>query len=100
MAPESRYDFNVLETRARELFGSGKPQDALKIYLFMADGDQSLDGGYLAERIAECYECLTELHAAKYWYGRAVEENPAARPKSLEKCKQVEHVTIDDLLKL
>jgi len=42
----------------------------------MADGDRSLDGGYLAMRIGECHEAQGELHAARYWYGRAVEENP------------------------
>ena len=42
----------------------------------MADGDKSLDGGYLGERIGYCYEMMGDLHAAKYWYGRAVEENP------------------------
>lgn len=49
------------------------------IYLFMgADGDQSLDAGYLGERLGECYENLGDLHAAKYWYGRAVEESPTS----------------------
>jgi hypothetical protein len=50
--------------------------DALRIYYFMSDGDPSLDGGYLGKRIAQCYEALGELDAAKYWYGRAIEENP------------------------
>ena len=45
------YDFNVLETTATALKEAGKHHDALRIYLFMADGDQSLDGGYLGERI-------------------------------------------------
>lgn len=41
------YDFNQLERRAKELIKAGRSADAIKIYLFMADGDQSLDGGYL-----------------------------------------------------
>jgi hypothetical protein len=76
------YDFNVLEKAAKELVLSGRPHDAVKIYLFMADGDQSLDGGYLGEKLGGCYEMVGDLHAAKYWYGRAVDENPKALPKA------------------
>ena len=93
-----RYDFNVLEMKAKELCGSGRPQDAIKIYLFMADGDQSLDGGYLGQRIAECYESLGDLHAAKYWYGRAVEENPDVRLDAVKARKRLETITIDKLI--
>jgi tetratricopeptide (TPR) repeat protein len=70
------YDFNKLEMRALELVEAGSIKDALRIYLWMADGDPSLDGGYLGGRIGECYERLGELDAARYWYARAVEENP------------------------
>lgn len=42
----------------------------------MADGDLSLDAGYLGHKIGACYEALGQLQEAKYWYGRAVEENP------------------------
>jgi len=38
------YDFNKLETTAASLKGEGRHRNALRIYLFMADGDQSLDG--------------------------------------------------------
>ena len=93
-----RYDFNVLEKRARELIDVGCPQDAIKIYLFMADGDQSLDAGYLGKRIAECYEMLGDLHAAKYWYGRAIEENPEVRLDCIEARKRLDSLTIDDLV--
>jgi hypothetical protein len=92
------YDFNVLEKAANELVVSGRPHDAIKIYLFMADGDQSLDGGYLGEKLGECYEIAGDLHAAKYWYGRAVEENPKARPKSVEARDRLASVSIDDLV--
>ena len=51
-----RYDFNVLERRANELIAAGRPRDAIRIYLFMADGDPSLDAGYLGKRLGECYE--------------------------------------------
>jgi hypothetical protein len=93
-----KYDFNKLEEKAKELLDAGLPHDAIKIYLFMADGDQSLDGGYLAEKIAQCYERMNDLHAAKYWYGRAIEENPEVRVKSVEARKRLEGVTIAVLL--
>jgi flavodoxin len=93
-----KYDFNLLEKRAREFLEEGNPGNALKIYFFMADGDQSLDGGYLGERIARCYQQMNDLHAAKYWYGRAVEENPHVRTASAEARKKLDHVTIDDLI--
>ncbi len=93
-----KYDFNLLERRAEQLFSSGSPEDAIKIYLFMSDGDPSLDAGYLAKKIAECYESSGNLHAAKYWYGRAVEENPQVRRDCAEARKRLEGVTIDDLV--
>jgi hypothetical protein len=63
----------------------------------MADGDQSLDGGYLGERIAECYERLGEPDAARYWYGRAVEENPEANGKAAEARQRLGAISISDL---
>jgi tetratricopeptide (TPR) repeat protein len=93
-----KYDFNVLERAARELIMRSQYRDALRIYYFMSDGDPSLDAGYLGERIGECYEALGELQAAKYWYGRAVEENPEARAKSVAALSRLAGVSIDDLL--
>ena len=93
------YDFNILEIKSKKLLDAGLPHEAIKLYLFMADGDQSLDGGYLPKRIAQCYEQMNDLHAAKYWYGRAVEENPEVRVDCLEARKRLDFVTIDDLLK-
>ena len=93
-----RYDFNALERRALQLLEEDNPKSALKFYLFMADGDRSLDGGHLAERIAFCYERMNDLHAAKYWYGRAVEENPHVRLESVEGRKRLQYVNIDDLI--
>jgi hypothetical protein len=94
-----KYDFNKLEEKANALLDSGLPHEAIKIYLYMADGDQSLDGGYLAKRIGQCYERMKDLHAAKYWYGRAIEENPEVRADCVEARKRLENVTIDGLLK-
>jgi hypothetical protein len=91
------YDFNALERRAKELIEAGLQRDAIRIYLFMADGDPSLDGGYLGERIGQCYEALGDFAAAKYWYGRAVEENPEVRSASVAARKRLEAITIDDL---
>jgi hypothetical protein len=93
-----KYDFNSLEEKAKNFLDSGRPHEAVKIYLYMADGDQSLDGGYLGKRIAQCYEEMKDLHAAKYWYGRAIEENPEVRVDCVEARKRLENVTIDSLL--
>jgi tetratricopeptide (TPR) repeat protein len=92
-----KYNFNVLEKRARELIDAGRISDALKIYFFMADGDPSLDGGYLGMKIAECYEAIGDLQVAKYWYGRAVEEN-IGRDNCFEALQRLEGVSIDDLV--
>lgn len=91
-------DFNVLEKKAKELIKLGRAKDAQKIYFFMADGDPSLDAGYLAMKIGEIYESLGELHAAKYWYGRAVEENPR-RPGAAEARARLSSIGIEGLLK-
>src|SRR5215469_4229932 len=93
------YDFNVLERRANELIKSGRPHDAIRIYFFMADGDPSLDAGYLGRKIALCYEAMGHLYAAKYWHGRAVEENPEVWRDSATDRKRLEAVVnIDDLV--
>ena len=93
-----KIDFNVLEHRARELKESSRWKEALRIYLFMADGDSSLDGGYLGERIGECYEALQDPYSAHYWYGRAVEENPEVRTKSVAARERLSGFGIADLV--
>ena len=93
-----RFDFNVLERRAQELVASGRVRDAIRIYLFMADGDLSLDAGYLGKRLGECYERIGDLAAAKYWFGRAVEENPELRLDCVAARERLAAVTIDDLV--
>ncbi|MBP1842363.1 tetratricopeptide (TPR) repeat protein [Rhizobium petrolearium] len=94
------YDFNLLEKTASDFIADGRTADAIKIYLFMADGDPSLDAGYLGMKLGECYERIGDLHAAKYWHGRAVEENPEVRLSSAEAVKRLAGVTIDHLLPL
>lgn len=91
-------DFNKLERAASSLISAGRVKDALRIYLFMADGDPSLDGGYLGGRIGTCYEELGDFDAARYWYARAVEENPHVRTKEAEARKRLGDITISDLL--
>jgi tetratricopeptide (TPR) repeat protein len=91
------YDFNKLEVRALELAEAGSIKDALRIYLWMADGDPSLDGGYLGGRIGECYEHLGELDAARYWYARAVEENPEVRLPEAQARERLGDISISDL---
>ena len=93
-----QYDFNVLETTAASLKAAGRHRDALRLYLFMADGDSSLDGGYLGGRIAECYERLGELDAARYWYARAVEENPHVRLDEAAARRRLGDIPIADLI--
>lgn len=93
-----KYDFNVLEMAAIRLIEGGRYRDALNIYLYMADGDPSLDAGYLAKRIAQCYKDLGDLHAAKYWYGRAIEENPIVNSDCVEARKNLGCISIDSLL--
>jgi tetratricopeptide (TPR) repeat protein len=92
------YDFNKLEMAAASLKEAGRHRDALRIYLFMADGDPSLDGGYLGGRIGECYEQLGELDAARYWYGRALEENPEVRIEEGEARNRLGEISIADLM--
>ena len=93
-----RYDFNILERRAEELIRSHRDKDAIRIYLFMADGDPSLDAGYLGKRLGECYERIGELQAAKYWYGRAAEEGAGAWPDAAAAQQRLSAVSIDDLV--
>ena len=91
-------DFNVLERTARELKESSRWKEAMRIYLFMADGDPSLDAGWLGERIAECYEALGDPYSARYWYGRAVEEDPEVRTRSVAARERLAGLGIDDLV--
>jgi tetratricopeptide (TPR) repeat protein len=92
------YDFNELEMLASSLLEEGRTKDALRVFLFMADGDPSLDGGYLGARLAECYESLGDLDAARYWYGRAVEENPEVRLAAAEARTRLGPIRINDLV--
>ena len=83
--------------RALDLVESGAVKDALRIYLWMADGDPSLDGGYLGGRIGESYERLGELDAARYWYARAVEENPEVCLAEAQARERLGDISISDL---
>ncbi|MDP1753153.1 MAG: hypothetical protein Q8L22_27170 [Reyranella sp.] len=98
---ETFYEFNILESRAAELLKEGRARDVLRIYTLMADGDPSLDAGYLAERFGQCYELLGEPYMAKYWYGKAIEEagGPLGRSHSAARRERLEKtVTLDDLV--
>jgi tetratricopeptide (TPR) repeat protein len=92
-----KYDFNVLEQSARKFVQAGEFQNAIAIYLYMGDGDPSLDAGYLGFQIGTCLEALGELHQAKWWYGRAVEENPQMA-RYQEARKRLDYVNIDKLV--
>jgi tetratricopeptide (TPR) repeat protein len=95
---DNMYDFNRLEVLAAMLVNEGRTNDAIRIYLFMADGDPSLDAGYLGIRLAQCYETLHDLDAARYWFGRAVEENPEVNIEAVEARKRLGPISIADLL--
>ena len=64
----------------------------------MADGDPSLDAGYLGTHIAECYEAMGRVCEAKYWHGRAVEENPHVRTSSEEALRRIGDLPVEHLL--
>lgn len=70
-----RYDVIHLKRTPKKDINDGKVTDAIKIYFFMSHG-RSRDACYLGERLGICYDRLGGLHAAKYWYGRAVQEGP------------------------
>jgi hypothetical protein len=88
---------NSLELTARQFKEIGRFGDALRIYYFMAEGDRSLDAGSLASKIGECHEAIGELNAAKFWFGRAVEENPGFE-HFREQLSRVADVNVSDLL--
>ena len=90
-----KHDFNRLERLAQQFMQSGQIDDALKIYFFMANGDNSLDGGYVGMQLGSCYERKGELVAARYWYGRAVEENPEI-PQYRECRDRLPAISVDD----
>lgn len=92
-----QYYPNQLEARAAKLREAGRDRDAMAIYLHMADGDPSLEAGYLAMQIGACCESLGDLHLARWWYGRAVEENPSINGY-VEARQRLEHVGIAVLL--
>jgi hypothetical protein len=86
---EEAHDFNVLERCGQRLIDEGRHQDALTVYLYMADGDPSLDAGHLGARIGECYTALGQPYAAKYWFGRAVDENPVVNAGLEQRREQI-----------
>ena len=54
-------DFNTLQAFADRWCREGQSGTAVAIYLHMAEGDLSLDGGSLAHAIGGCYEKLGDL---------------------------------------
>jgi len=69
-------DVNELQNRAALLRSNGHFQKAIDVYLYLADGDPSLDAGWYAIQIAECCEKLGRMTEARYWAARAKDENP------------------------
>lgn len=87
-------DANKLQKLGLSLMRSARYADALKIWFHMAEGDPSLDGGSLGHVIGECYEELGDVHAARYWYSRALEENPDVEEYKTNFAR-LSHVSID-----
>jgi hypothetical protein len=99
MLPKTELDFTKISTFANRLEEIGKYSEAIKIYYCLCDGDSSLEAGYFAHRISTCYEKLGDNFAAKYWAGRAVEENPTIGQytEQREKFSSVEILNLLDL---
>jgi 5-methylcytosine-specific restriction endonuclease McrA len=93
-------DFRALDLVAATAVREHRFDDALRVYLFMADSDASHDAGHLAERIGSCYEALGDFPAARYWYGHAIQENPNARLESVMGRKRLRAESYDELLHL
>ena len=93
-------DFNVLEIEALTAIDCGDVQRAIAIYTWMADGDPSLDGGYLGERLGVCYERLDQPFVSRFWYRRAVEENPEVRSGANEALQRLGSLDVAELLKV
>ena len=91
-------DYNVLERAASSYFESGDYENAIRIYIYMAYGDTALDGGYLGERLGECYEKQGKLNVAKYWYERAFYESGESRIFAAERIEALKDVGIDDIV--
>ena len=94
----TRSELAILQSSGMELLQRGRPADALKIFYRLAEGDISLEGGYLGWRIGQCYEALGDLNAARYWHDRAVKENPRLRTLSAEALQRIGEISLDDLL--
>ena len=97
LAVQEAHSAAALETSAMELLQRGRAADALKIFYRLAEGNASLDNGYLGWRIGQCYEALGDVHAARYWHGRAVEENASLRTLSAEALARIGELPLDDL---
>lgn len=90
-------DPNEMQAFAERCVQAGRFEAAIAMFLHMAEGDPSLDGGSVGHALGECYEGLGNLHAARYWYGRAVEENPGIDLYRRD-FDRMSHVRAEDLL--
>ena len=92
-------DFNALEIGARDAVQAGQIDRAIAIYIWMGTGDPSLDGGYLGQRLGECYEAVGQPYVARYWYTRALEENPQVNLDAKVALDRLDRLDVADLLK-
>jgi tetratricopeptide (TPR) repeat protein len=90
-------DLNVLQKYASKYLEVGEFDEAIALFLEIAHSDKTLDAGYLAERIGFCYEQKRQFHVAKYWYDRAVEENPEIEAYKTA-ARRFTALTVDELV--
>ncbi len=70
---------------------------AARFYALM-DGDPSLEAGCNAEKLAACYDAMGEVQPARYWYRRAVEENPETHQHARARRQILEAHNVDHLV--
>lgn len=92
-----RHEPNSLYGLVYGLKDKGLHKEALDILYEMADGDPSIEAGLYGYLIGECYEQIGDQMAARYWYGRAEEENPKIT-KYAEARRRLESANIDSLV--
>lgn len=90
-------DVNKMQRFADRCAREGEYGTAISVYMHMAEGDPSLDGGSLGHAIGHCYEKSGKLHEARYWYTRAFEENPAVDLYRRD-CERMRAVRVEELL--
>jgi hypothetical protein len=69
-------DLNNIVAKIDKLIHEERYNDALFLLYYISIDDPSLEAGYYAYLIGKCYEETNNITGARFWYKRAVEENP------------------------